>query len=341
MALLSPASRRNAGLAAASGALLLAGCYFVDRLGSDEDEGPRFSHRIHVEDQGLDCSDCHVGAEDSDEPGMPVAMQCALCHVDLDAEKPPEEQVASRFVDGEYVARSASALADEVIFSHLTHVDAGAECSTCHGAIETTDSIRAADVALSMSECMDCHANLGVSQDCATCHREIRADRAPPSHELMWLKVHGDVARAHAGGTSEDCTLCHTENSCSECHLTEMPPSHTNYWRRRGHGQIAAFDRDDCSTCHQPDACNRCHEQTLPVSHRGTWGGTRSTHCFSCHFPLRAEGCFTCHKDANSHQLATPLPANHFPGMDCRQCHGLTAPLPHVDNGTDCEACHR
>jgi hypothetical protein len=90
MALLSPASRRNAGLAAASGALLLAGCYFVDRLGSDEDEGPRFSHRIHVEDQGLDCSDCHVGAEDSDEPGMPVAMQCALCHVDLDAEKPPE-----------------------------------------------------------------------------------------------------------------------------------------------------------------------------------------------------------------------------------------------------------
>jgi hypothetical protein len=157
----------------------------------------------------------------------------------------------------------------------------------------------------------------------------------------MWLKVHGDVARAHAGGTSEDCTLCHSENSCSECHLTQMPPSHTNFWRRRGHGQIAAFDRDDCSTCHQPDACNRCHEQALPVSHRGTWGGTRSTHCFSCHFPLRAEGCFTCHKDANSHQLATPLPANHFPGMDCRQCHGLTAPLPHVDNGTDCEACHR
>jgi hypothetical protein len=27
--------------------------------------------------------------------------------------------------------------------------------------------------------------------------------------------------------------------------------------------------------------------------------------------------------------------------MNCRQCHGMTAPLPHVDKGDDCNACHR
>jgi hypothetical protein len=35
------------------------------------------------------------------------------------------------------------------------------------------------------------------------------------------------------------------------------------------------------------------------------------------------------------------MPPGHTPGMNCRQCHGLTAPLPHADNGSECARCHR
>jgi hypothetical protein len=71
------------------------------------------------------------------------------------------------------------------------------------------------------------------------------------------------------------------------------------------------------------------------------FGSPQNTHCLSCHLPLQGEGCFTCHKGTPSHQTAAPMPANHLPSMNCRQCHGLTAPLPHPDNGSLCTACHK
>jgi len=54
------------------------------------------------------------------------------------------------------------------------------------------------------------------------------------------------------------------------------------------------------------------------------------------------ESCFVCHKGTPSHNLAPPMPAfpPHNAAMDCRSCHGVTAPLPHVDNGDSCTFCH-
>jgi hypothetical protein len=316
----------------------LAGCFLADVL-APRAPGPVFGHRLHVEEQGLDCTDCHAGAEDSDEPGMPVPAQCALCHAEPDAEKPPEERIAALFADGAYAGRRASRLADEVLFSHRAHVEAGGDCAACHGAIEATERTTDA-AAVPMDECTACHAALGVANDCATCHREIRTDRPPPSHAHDWLRVHGSVVRGGSRARADRCSECHGESSCADCHQTDAPPDHTNHFRRRGHALSAAFDRARCAACHEPDSCNRCHAEALPSTHRGSWSGTRSTHCLACHFPLRAEGCFTCHKSAEGHSLAPPQPANHFPGMDCRQCHGLTAPLPHADNGSDCTLCH-
>jgi hypothetical protein len=338
MALLKPTrvgTSRALLLASAAG---LAGCFLADLVGTPL-RTLEFSHRLHVEDQGLDCTDCHAGAEDSDEPGMPAPLQCALCHEDLDAEKPPELKIATLFVDGKLRAEHASALPDEVIFSHLLHVSTGQECAACHGKIEESDGI-GPEVAVDMDECMSCHASRAVANECTTCHSQLSQDRPPPSHDLAWREVHGSVVRARSTELLDDCYLCHSESSCATCHEIDPPQDHTNYWRRRGHAFSAAFDRDRCAACHQPDACNRCHEQALPLSHAGSWGGTLSNHCLSCHFPLRREGCVTCHKGTPSHALAPPKPPDHFAGMDCRQCHGLSAPLPHVDNGSDCNICH-
>jgi hypothetical protein len=55
---------------------------------------------------------------------------------------------------------------------------------------------------------------------------------------------------------------------------------------------------------------------------------------------LSSTSCGVCHKGTPSHALATPLPPDHVPGMNCRMCHGNGQPLPHVDNGDSCTLCH-
>ena len=87
-----------AGLAAAAWA-----CFASEERGEAEERGLVFSHRVHVE-EGLGCTDCHAGAEDADEPGMPSQPQCMLCHADLDEQRPPERQVATLFEDGRFQA---------------------------------------------------------------------------------------------------------------------------------------------------------------------------------------------------------------------------------------------
>ncbi|HVS12270.1 MAG TPA: cytochrome c3 family protein [Planctomycetota bacterium] len=311
-----------------------AGCMLLDRGAAPESRSP-FSHRIHAE-EGLDCSDCHGDAAEG-EPRMPVLAQCQLCHEELDAEKPPEKQAATVLA-----ARAAFAdpwAGDDVIFAHPPHLAAELECGACHAGVGESESLRRGE-RLSMEACMDCHARLGAPNECATCHTTIRADEPPESHEHNWRRVHGQVARAGTDQRSDRCSLCHTETSCVSCHLDQPPENHTSFWRLRGHGVAAALDRQGCATCHRSDSCESCHEEVLPLSHSGMWGGTKSTHCLSCHFPLKAETCFVCHKDTPSHLLAPPKPPDHTPGMNCRQCHGNGAPLPHVDKGDNCNMCH-
>ena len=333
MALLGRSDRRSR-IALAAMLLSAAGCMFLEQREA-EDTGPTFSHAIHVE-EGLDCSDCHGDAAEG-EPSMPVEAQCQLCHAELDAEKPPETHAAT------LMAARASRVGPwedgDVIFAHPAHLAAGLECGACHAGIESSERVLP-DGRLTMDDCMQCHADRGAPNECATCHTEIRADLAPPSHALNWSKVHGQAARAHGEQRTDRCSLCHKENECITCHTQELPESHTNFWRLRGHGVAASMDRQSCAVCHREDSCSACHAEVAPLSHGGMWGGAQSTHCLSCHFPLQGESCFVCHKSTPSHQLAPPKPPDHTPGMNCTMCHGNGAPLTHVDKGDNCNQCH-
>lgn len=317
-------------------ALSGAGCVLFS--GGEKAKGLAFPHRVHV-DEGLDCSDCHPGAADGDEPGMPGLPQCMLCHKELDAEKPPEKQITTLFEGNTFKAVQATHLSSEVIFPHSRHATAVGKCSTCHTDIETNDRI-GKEMHISMAQCMQCHADRLVPQDCATCHREIRREVEPPSHAHNWKQMHGQVVRAETGEIADTCSLCHSESTCVACHMDVPPPNHNNFWRLHGHAVAASLDRQNCAACHRPDSCERCHQSMLPQSHSGMWGSTKDTHCMNCHFPLSSNGCIVCHKSTPSHDTATPMPSWHNPGMNCRQCHGVTQPLPHVDNGSNCIMCH-
>lgn len=323
----------------------LAGCMLVEAL-VQEEPAFAFSHRLHVEDEGLECALCHARWDADEEPGMPKPAQCALCHSDIDAEKPPARQVASLFDGDVFRAARAGHQSDEILFSHRAHAERAADCSECHAEVasdEGTLAARGAALRTSMDGCLACHAgNAGPDEtDCTSCHAQLSSEHPPQSHHANWKRYHGGFVRGPSPGRMNDCALCHQPSECTTCHQIELPENHNNYWRRRGHGLTAAMDRDSCATCHDSDSCNRCHEDTRPLSHVGSWGAPRDRHCLACHEPLRGESCVVCHKSTPSHDLATPMPPDHLAGMNCRMCHGNGQPLPHVDNGQVCTDCHR
>jgi hypothetical protein len=319
-----------------AGLIVAASCAFL-RGGGERHLA--FSHGFHVGELELDCFNCHADAFALDHPGMPAPDTCAACHDELDEEKAPERVVSSLFVDEVFAARRAGALEEEVIFSHLRHVESGLECSACHATVERAGAV-SAGMGVAMADCTSCHEARGQPAQCTTCHTSIDRGWAPENHHFAWLKNHGSRARAGAMSPATDCSLCHQTSSCSSCHLEQEPESHDTFFRRRGHAVMARIDREQCAVCHQPDSCDRCHSTTRPTSHAGSWSSARNTHCLACHFPQQAEGCVLCHGAGAGHVTGAAKPADHHPAMNCRMCHGLSAPLPHVEKGDDCNACH-
>lgn len=323
--------------------LVIAGCATWRQVG-----GPvfRFNHEKMLH-QSLECTDCHTEVLKGAKAGMPVLETCLDCHEDIDKRQPPERQVTSLFDKNVYKATNATAIPAEVIFSHKNHtVDQKIACADCHIGIKDSTSITK-EVRVDMKACITCHAKVDkpgmAADDCATCHQTIRKEVKPETHQQNWSRFHGQKAKDGDQEGQNQCSLCHTQESCTTCHKTQAPTNHTNLWRERGHGVTASMNRESCTTCHQSDTCNTCHQSTAPRNHSGQWGGPTDKHCQNCHVPVSRESCALCHQNGTpSHAKATPTPANMI-GTNCRACHG-TAPnakLPHIDNGDDCNSCHK
>ncbi|MEW6743651.1 MAG: cytochrome c3 family protein [Planctomycetota bacterium] len=316
--------------------ILDAGCSLVGSGSGGAEVRVPFPHRPHIEQAGMECGACHRRSE-SGAAVKPAPEVCAECH-ELSAGSPDAPKILALFRDSQPAGPFFTVLSGEIIFDHERHAG-GLECAACHGEMAQSESL-GAELRISMSQCMACHEDVGAANDCATCHREIRADRRPPSHGGPWLEVHGLDRR---GSDLARCWLCHEERGCEACHLDVKPKDHTNQFRRRGHGLLASMDRARCQVCHQSDFCVRCHEDTRPSSHIGSFGSPRNRHCALCHLPVTADpSCSVCHAATPSHELAPSLPGNKAhetaTDSDCRSCH---TNLRHFDNGQSCRLCHK
>lgn len=276
----------------------------------------------HTQHAALDCKECHgnpeAPAEGRRHEYLYSMAECSQCH---------------------------------------TQRQAPNECATCHQELRTTSVPPSHDtrwkrahgrafyqrnpVAVTADQCEMCHTSQSY---CDRCHQVEQ----PLSHKKLWKTRHGQIVRAARGSESARCDYCHTQPAfCESCHLAEQPRDHTHIFRIRTHGVMASLDRERCQTCHTTDFCVRCHEDTAPLSHRGMFARVRNTHCVNCHFPIqRTQNCSTCHFENPTHSTALPLPATHTPGSNCRNCHnsvgfGGAPPLRHVDNGMNCEFCHK
>lgn len=126
---------------------------------------------------------------------------------------------------------------------------------------------------------------------CTECHESSHF--VPSYHDGGWLKRHGtgrELGMPTAHG--RDCGACHPGDACTQCHRRMPPASHTGFWRTRGHGLRAGFDRRSCRTCHAEPYCIRCHRESPPLNHRGDW---QSRHGRAGADPASPGRCFVCH----------------------------------------------
>ncbi len=172
-----------------------------------------FSHRLHAGELAVSCIHCHSGAESSRHAGIPAAGTCMNCHkfitapfVEVKAEndlaakenREPRRIVSPELrklydaigLDEERTPDPVRALQpirwvkvhnvpDFVSFNHSAHVNAGVECRTCHGQVETMERVRQVSD-LSMGMCVNCHREatlngvkgkaMEASTNCVVCH---------------------------------------------------------------------------------------------------------------------------------------------------------------------------
>lgn len=132
-----------------------------------------FNHRLHVEEQGLACVDCHTGVLTEIQSGLPGAQDCELCHSEPQGESAEERKLVALLEAGTPLAWARLfRQPPHVFFSHRRHVVvAGLECTVCHGDIGASERPPLAPAPLAMEQCTRCHEQEGVPMSCAGCHR--------------------------------------------------------------------------------------------------------------------------------------------------------------------------
>ena len=130
-----------------------------------------FPHNTHMQ-LGLQCIDCHIGADTRAAAGIPSVRKCMLCHTKLAKEKPEVQKVigyANKNLEIPWVRVYGFSPDAHVKFRHAPHYHAGVSCSTCHGDL-TKVTLAERTVTHTMGTCLICHRQKHASEDCAACH---------------------------------------------------------------------------------------------------------------------------------------------------------------------------
>lgn len=283
----------------------------VGLLPDDEKTELIFSHRLHVVEQELECSDCHDRAATSEvgtDNLIPDMDVCSDCHdVDDDNEcgtchsNPDDPKAAPRIE--EY----------SPVFSHKKHLEADLACENCHADIPQAEVPGVvAGILPGMVQCLDCHDQHAVSSvECTLCHGKDE-NLVPDNHTPDFIHAHSDLARTQQmTGLDKTCQTCHDTNFCQDCHEGDNLDnfSHPQNFEFT-HAMNAQADERLCITCHTDrQFCVDCHNANLimPQSHVPGFvnqvdGGLHQFEaandietCMSCHNSNAEEICQPCH----------------------------------------------
>jgi len=130
-----------------------------------------FSHKKHLA-FGLVCQMCHTNPDAGALMTYPATETCMSCHRTVAADKPAIIELQKYSDSGQAVPwLRAYEVTPGVNWSHRKHLDAGAQCETCHGDVSQFDDTSERKATDAMASCIGCHQSRGADAKCATCHR--------------------------------------------------------------------------------------------------------------------------------------------------------------------------
>jgi hypothetical protein len=133
-----------------------------------------FSHKKHIQEADLECSDCHLYYKKYAFSGKPTIDICLTCHEEAISDSPEEERIREYAKKGKDIDWVRLYLVpDDVYYSHQRHVVAGGiECRVCHGNIgQSVKPPKRPEVKITMGMCIECHKKRNVTTDCIACHK--------------------------------------------------------------------------------------------------------------------------------------------------------------------------
>ena len=84
-----------------------------------------FNHVLHVDEQGIDCAQCHFTGPDGQFSGVPTTATCAVCHAEVIGNDPEEIRFVQDYVQTGREIRPEWLVylkqPDNVFFSHTVH----------------------------------------------------------------------------------------------------------------------------------------------------------------------------------------------------------------------------
>jgi predicted CXXCH cytochrome family protein len=306
-------------------------------------------HRVHVDEQSLDCMSCHEPRKDGGFD-RPAPTKCVGCHED-------RSQIRHALINvDEGGHRLHTADAARTPDGH--EANAVTDCVACHGFGPDPD--KRADACLACHEhtrgevppivthaevaCKNCHEvhdNMIAPLNCAECHaieaEHGHASLSPQQNCLTCHRAHDRAAPAASG-----CVTCHGD---SEVRANEATPALAPKVPKSA---TFAGGHSDCASCHAPHsftkdtavACTNCHTNVHALEGKG------HRECSACHTPhavresVAQNVCLNCHKDV-ALQHSTKLE----PQVACTSCHDAHPSraenrTAHTAQGT-CTNCHR
>lgn len=173
---------------------------FPDLMFSEKQQPVAFSHKVHVEDQAMECAQCHFTREDGSFSGIPTTEACAECHMTAQGETKAELDYVANYVEQEKEPKWLvhQKQPDNVFFSHTVH--SVAFCATCHPDYESKPEML----------CTQCHPSTE-ELDKQIPYKENVLSKYSKTTMKMW-----QCERCHAVPDHLDQT--NANNACYTCH---------------------------------------------------------------------------------------------------------------------------
>ncbi len=116
-----------------------------------------FSHKRHVDGNGIACEYCHTSVATSSYAGIPPTYTCMTCHSQIFTSSPLLQPVRSSLQTNTHLQWiRVNDLPDFVYFNHSIHISKGIGCVTCHGQVDQMP-LTWRQHTLFMRWCLDCH----------------------------------------------------------------------------------------------------------------------------------------------------------------------------------------